>query len=83
MGYRNAKAVLPPQLLAWVQQYVEGECLYIPRRDCVARIRTDQNLHERNTAIWQQYQDGCPVQDLAQRYFLSPQAIYKILSKFR
>lgn len=83
MGYRNAKAVLPPQLLSMLQQYAEGECLYIPRREHASYPRASAELEARNAEIWQQYQDGCRVQELAQRYFLTTQAIYKILSKFR
>ena len=83
MGYRNAKAVLPPWLLSRLQEYAEGECIYIPRREQVSRPHPCDELTERNAKIWQQYRNGCRVQELAQRYYLSTQAIYKILSKFR
>ena len=37
MPYTNAAQVLPPDLVAAIQQYVDGELLYIPRR---AEIRS-------------------------------------------
>lgn len=83
MGYRNAQTVLPPALLSALQQYVEGECLYIPRREHRPRASSSAELLIRNEAIWLQYQNGCSVQQLSESYYLSPQAIYKILSKFR
>lgn len=83
MGYRNAKAILPPQLLRTLQQYAEGECLYIPYQEAHTRPRACAALAQRNEEIWQRYRSGVSVQQLAESYYLSPQAIYKILSKFR
>lgn len=83
MGYRNAKDVLPPDLLQMLQQYAEGECLYIPCRRHPYHQKHARALEERNQLIRQAYADGSSVQALAERFFLSPQAIYKILSKFK
>lgn len=83
MGYRNAKAILPPHLLHALQQYAEGECLYIPCREVHIRPRACAALAQRNEEIWQRYCNGVSVQQLSESYYLSPQAIYKILSKFR
>jgi len=82
MGYRNAKDILPPDLLRQLQRYAEGQCLYIPRQQQASR-QISSSLAARNLLIWQEYISGVSVQALAERFFLSPQAIYKILSKFR
>ena len=82
MGYRNAKAVLPPQLLEELQRYAEGECLYIPCRAKRPGEAFETPLAQRNAQIHQLYRSGVSVQELAQRFFLSSQAIYKILSTF-
>jgi len=83
MGYQNAKDVLPPELLRLLQRYAEGECLYIPRQERAGKRQISHSLAARNRLIWQEYASGTSVQALAERFFLSPQAIYKILSKFR
>ena len=33
MGYRKAETILPPEVVALIQQYVDGEYIYIPRRE--------------------------------------------------
>ena len=32
MGYRKAADVLPKQLIAEIQKYIDGEMLYLPRK---------------------------------------------------
>jgi len=78
MGYRNGRDVLPPDLLALVQQYAEGECLYIPRRTRIPRT-AESVLDGRNEEIRKRYAEGCSVGQLSLTYYLSPQSIYKIL----
>ena len=82
MGYRNGRDILPPDLLKLVQQYAEGECLYIPRRAKATRSQTSENARQlagRNEEIRRRYADGCSVRQLTGEYYLSPQSIYKIL----
>ncbi len=80
MGYRNGRDVLPPDLLKCVQQYAEGECIYIPRRTRTPRAAVNHPaLAGRNAEIRKRYADGCSVRQLTHEYFLSPQSIYKIL----
>ena len=73
MSYKKANEVLPHDLLHAVQQYIDGEYLYIPRRTenrlpWGATTETRNALRERNRNI------------LAERYCLSEKAIYKILN---
>ena len=77
MAYRNARDVLPPDVLHTVQRYAAGDCLYIPR-DRHLRMPSDA-LKQRNQEIRQAYRQGQTVQTLSRKYYLSPQAIYKIL----
>ena len=85
MGYRNGKDLLPPALLKLVQQYAEGECLYIPRthRNQQTSGQPTGRLTQRNAEIRRRYAAGCSVRQLSAEYYLSPQAIYKILSGSR
>lgn len=78
MGYKNGKDLLPPALLKAVQQYAEGECIYIPRISTRPRGQRSDTA-QRNAAIRAKRKAGSSVRQLAQEYFLSPQAIYKIL----
>jgi len=85
MGYKKAMCVLPDDLLAAVQKYVDGEYIYIPRKaenkkqwgECK---NSRYQLDRRNRAIFEQYQGGISVEALARQYYLSPKTIYKILS---
>lgn len=78
MGYKNGKDLLPPALLKAVQQYAEGECIYIPRISPRPRTQRSDTV-QRNAAIRAKRKAGSSVKRLAEEYFLSPQAIYKIL----
>ena len=82
MGYRNGRDVLPPDLLALVQQYAEGELIAIPRREKKTRTASPsaQETLRRNDEIRLRHAGGMSVSRLAGEYYLSPQAIYKILS---
>lgn len=79
MRYQNGKELLPEELFLAVQKYAEGVCIYIPRQNAVRQTRcADQ---KRNDAICRRYDEGESVRSLAAEYFLSPQAVYRILSK--
>ena len=85
MGYKKAMGVLPNYLLAAIQNYVDGEYIYIPRkagnkRHWGERNNTRHQLDRRNRDIVEQHQCGMPVQALSRQFNLSPKTIYKILS---
>lgn len=81
MSYLNGKDVFPPALLEEIQRYVQGVNVYIPRRGETARKKTD--LSARNSEICKRYACGHSVRRLSEEFYLSPQAIYKILSQER
>ena len=88
MGYKTATSILPNDLLAAIQQFVDGESIYIPRRDENRKqwgecSDSRQRLERRNIAILEQYQCRVPVEVLSRQYYLSPKTIYKILSAQR
>lgn len=85
MGYKAAKDVLPEDLLQVIQEYVDGEYLYIPRREGCQRSwgeTTDsrQVIRRRNAEIRRRYQGGASVRQLAEVYYLSPKTVYKIVA---
>lgn len=81
MSYLNAEKILPPELLEQVRQYAEGVCIYIPRaREQRVRSR-DSLLAGRNAEICRRYACGESARSLAGEYYLSVQAIYKIIAR--
>lgn len=88
MSYKKATQVLPQELLEQVQEYVDGEYLYIPRitenkKDWGSETSTRKELQARNRRIYEAYLNGVSVADLAQEHFLSPKSIQRILSQMK
>ncbi len=86
MGYKNGKEILPIELIRQIQKYVDGENIYIPKKEETHKCwgqNTDTRmlLHRRNTEIYQRYLKGDRVVALSEEYHISTQGIYKILSK--
>lgn len=88
MGYKKATHVLPQELLEKIQEYIDGEFLYIPRVSenkkgwgTTTSIRDE--LRERNTRIYMDYLDGEPMESLAEKYFLSLKSIQRIIGQLK
>lgn len=86
MGYKRAVDMLPLELMLQIQEYVDGESIYIPRaagkeRKWGESTGTRSALVSRNKEIYNKYINGVRVQQLAEEYHISTQGIYKILSK--
>ena len=84
MGYTNATEVLPKTVLEAVQKYIDGQCVYIPRRDdrrkaWGERTQTRANIKARNREIHARHSRGMGVRELAEEFFLSPKTIARIL----
>lgn len=84
MRYIKAEDVLPEEVIALVQQYVDGVSLYIPRKTENRRpwgSGTDyrRELADRNREIRGAHDRGEPVSGLARRYHLSEKSIRRIL----
>ena len=87
MSYRKAEQVLPQELIELIQNYVDGECLYIPRkaekrRGWGEQTRIREELRERNAYIVKDYQKGICVKELAVKYYLSEKSIQRILREY-
>lgn len=88
MGYKNAFDVLPQHLLRAIQEHIDGEHIYIPRKQenrkrWGEKTQSRQLLLARNREIAAGRRAGCPVVVLAERYHLSAKAVYKILSAMK
>lgn len=85
MSYKKANDILPHTLLSAVQQYIDGEYIYIPRKEdnklsWGANTETRGALQARNREILAKRLAGCSASELAEQYFLSTKAIYKIIN---
>lgn len=84
MGYIRAEKVLPAEVVKLVQQYVDGQSIYIPRREdrCHAwgdGTDTRQKLDMRNEQLFREYLSGASAEELAGRYFLTEKSIRRII----
>ena len=88
MTYKNAKNMLPDWLLQKVQDYVQGEIIYIPKPETArngwgAANGTRKKYQERNAEIIAFYKNGAAIHELSQQYNLSEDSIRKIVSGMR
>lgn len=86
MSYKKACDILPMQLLNIIQEYIDGEYIYIPKKECNKRLWGDKTkskevVYQRNLSIYQKYRNGMSVKELSEVYYLSPKWIYKIIAK--
>lgn len=86
MGYRKAETVLPPEVVALIQQYVDGESIYIPRKKENRKVWGEKTgyrsqMEERDGQIYADYLSGMKPETLTGRYFLSEKSIRRILAK--
>lgn len=83
MAYKNAKDVLPYELLCEIQKYIDGDLIYIPTKsdktEWGKRSGARQKYAERNDEIRRRYKDRVSIEELSVRYFLSPDSIRKIV----
>lgn len=88
MSYKKATHVLPQDLLLKVQEYVDGEFLYIPRaadnkKSWGEATSTRQELHDRNKHIYEDYLSGIAMEALAEKYYLSLKSIQRIVGQLK
>lgn len=84
MKYINATKILPDCLIKELQEYVQGDYLYIPVKEGTHKAWGELSggkiaMQKRNQKIIQQYQNGISIDELSETYFLSTHAIRKIL----
>ncbi|GAA0372501.1 CD3324 family protein [Bacillus horti] len=88
MQYKNGKEVFPPSLLNELQQYIQGELIYIPKKKqhragWGEMNGTRQYMTRRNQEIYELYREGCSFEKLEQKFSLSKDTIRKIIYKTR
>ena len=83
MAYKNARDILPCELIEEIQKFIDGELLYIPTKsdktEWGIRSGAKQKYAERNHAIREQYHSSVSIEELARLYFLSTDSIKKIV----
>lgn len=84
MSYKKAINVLPSEIVELIQSYVDGEYIYIPRKEenkknWGANTAIKVELESRNKDIFIDYQKGNKIEDLATKYYLSHKSIQRIV----
>jgi len=85
MRYINAQNIFPEDVLAVMQQFIDGEYIYIPkkinnRKKWGENTRSKIETQERNDKIYAKYKLGFNVNELAEQYFLSDKSIQRIIT---
>jgi DNA-binding NarL/FixJ family response regulator len=84
VSYQKAENILPKEVLELIQNYIDGEYLYIPRK--IEKKKTwgettkiKQELSKRNLEIYKEYSAGMSIHTLADLFFLSSKSIQRIV----
>jgi DNA-binding NarL/FixJ family response regulator len=84
VSYQKAENILPREVLELIQNYIDGEYLYIPRK--IEKKKTwgettkiKQELSKRNVEIYKEYSAGMSIHALADLFFLSSKSIQRIV----
>lgn len=86
MCYIKAKEVLHIEVIELIQRYVEGETIYIPRKECNRKLwgastNTRKEIKLRDSHIYKEYTNGTSRTALEEKYFLSKKSIDRIILK--
>ncbi|WP_125142829.1 CD3324 family protein [Clostridium transplantifaecale] len=86
MSYRNVYDLLPEEIVAQIQEYVDGQAIYIPKKESNKKCwgentDTRQVLAARNNRIYRDYQGGMSTILLSEKYHLAEKSIRRILKK--
>lgn len=86
MKYLNAGEMLPSELLEEIQKYVQGECIYIPKKERKAHKEVTEyrvELLKRNDKIFRLHLEGMSNLRLSESFSLSQSSIRRILIEQR
>lgn len=86
MSYLRAEYILPKELLELVQEYADGQYIYIPRKSERHKGWGDntgarQLTRQRDREIYEKYNQGTRSSELADEYYLSLKSIQRIILK--
>ena len=84
MKYVNGKDIFPSELLDLIQDYTQGQYVYIPKKDdnkekWGTNTSYKKELYMRNKHIYTKFLTGLPVEQLSKKYSLSVKSIHRIL----
>ena len=82
MSYVRADQILPTELLAIIQQYVDGKLLYIPckeKQEWGSGTSAKKYFCDRNKRIYDAYLTGISLIELSRSFSLSEKSIQRIL----
>lgn len=84
MSYRHSIDLLPKELIEQIQEYIDGQVIYIPKKKENMKYwgkntDTKEVLAMRNFCIFQDYNNGITIKQLAKKYFLCEKSIQRIL----
>lgn len=88
MSYIKATDVLPEEIIEIIQKYIDGEYIYVPRKESNRKSWGENTSSKkiiliRNLEIYKKYKAGAPIGHLSETYYLSPKSIQKIIAKFK
>jgi len=88
MSYIKAADVLPKELLSKVQNHIDGEYIYIPRKESNKKAwgektNSKEEIAIRNLAIYKRYTEGASITSLSEVYYLSPKSLQKIIAQVK
>lgn len=86
MRYIKAQDVLPQEVIELIQKYVDGEFVYIPRKDGKQKAWGEksgirESLGERNRQIYEKFREGATIAALSKACYLSEQSIRRIINQ--
>lgn len=84
MSYQKAEKVLPVELLELIQEYIEGEMIYIPKKKehkkhWGANTEIHIEMEKRNCQIYNNYCNGFTIDELSNQFYLSIKSIQRII----
>ena len=87
MSYINAEDVLPKHLMEEIQKYIDGQLMYIPRKNenvlaWGEKNGTKEKLAERNQMIVNRFYLGETITELSRAYYLSEKRIQGIIHEY-
>ena len=84
MVYKNAREILPDDLIEEIQKYVHGETIYIPSKnegkpEWGRRNGSKRRYEIRNAEICSLYDHNVSVSEISDRYYLASDTVRKII----
>lgn len=84
MKYVKAENILPEHIIEIIQDYIDGEYLYIPRKkenqkSWGEKSGTKDTLKARNVEIYDKYENGATIEELCNEYYLSESSVRRII----